>query len=279
MASNGLSSIISGIGGSIKDLFANSDKVIRSKTDKPRARDIAPQYPYSEPIEKRILWLLEYYYREGSFEKIQFARKWMRNALIFQGYHELEWSEINVAWDVLQQDSGDFAFPNNYYRTLVLHRLRAYLQNEPIIEPVPSNDDAEAQAASKAAKNALEVIRKSVKYEYFMVIEAINLRLFGNSFRYSYYSKDPRFGYATAPVYQDAEITLSPGASICPNCGMMEGQFDACPVCQSPIPDKIPPAVPKVPQVAGSVRFPRGEVMTGAVNPLAAYIRRQAYDT
>src|SRR5262249_15969603 len=185
--------------------------------------------------EKRILWLLEYYYREGSFEKIQFARKWMRNALIFQGYHELEWSEINVAWDVLQQDSGDFAFPNNYYRTLVLHGVRAYVQNEPIIEAVPSNDDAEAQAASKAAKNALEVIRKAVKYDYLRVIEAINLRLFGNSFRYSYYSKDPRFGHATAPVYQDVEIPLSDGTSTCVNCGEMEGQFPNCPLCGAPI--------------------------------------------
>jgi hypothetical protein len=275
---NSLTSVISGIGGSIKDLFANRDKVIRSKTDKPRSRDIAPQYPYAEPIEKRVLWLLEYYYREGSFEKIQFARKWMRNALIFQGYHELEWSEINVAWDVLQQDSGDFAFPNNYYRTLVLHGVRAYLQNEPIIEPVPSNDDAEAQAASKAARNALEIIRKSVKYDYLRVIEAINLRLFGNSFRYSYYSKDPRFGYATAPVYQDAEIVLSPGASICAHCGMLEGEFDQCPACTNPILEKIPAAVARVPQVAGSVRFPRGEVMTEVVNPLEVYVRSSSYD-
>src|SRR5262252_5348315 len=122
MASNPL---ISGLGGAIKDLFSNRDKVVQSKTEKPDLKEINRQYPIGEPIDKRILWLLEYYYREGSFEKIQFARKWMRNALILQGYHELEWSEINVAWDVLQQDSGDFAFPNNYYRTLVLHGVRA----------------------------------------------------------------------------------------------------------------------------------------------------------
>src|SRR6516162_880666 len=189
---NPLTSVISGIGGSIRDLFANRDKVIRSKTDKPRSRDIAPQYPYAEPIEKRVLWLLEYYYREGSFEKIQFARKWMRNALIFQGYHELEWSEINVAWDVLQQDSGDFAFPNNYYRTLVLHGVRSQIQNEPLIESQPANDDPSAQAAAKAARGALEVIRKAVSYDYLRVLERINLRLFGNSFRFAYFSKDTR---------------------------------------------------------------------------------------
>src|SRR5215469_9854363 len=146
---SGFTSVISGIGGSIKDLFSNRDKPIRSKTDKPRSRDIAPQYPYSEPIEKRILWLLEYYYREGSFEKIQFARKWMRNALIYQGYHELEWSEINVAWDIMLQDSGDYSFPNNYYRTLVLLGAAANIRNEPIHEAQPANDDPSAQGAAK----------------------------------------------------------------------------------------------------------------------------------
>src|SRR5262249_55131619 len=163
----------------------------------------------------------------------QFARKWMRNALIFQGYHELEWSEINVAWDVIVQDSGDFAFPNNYYRTLVMMGVKAYLQSEPLIEPVPSSDDAQAQAATKAAKTALEIIKQTIKYDYLRVNEAINLHLFGNSFRFSYYSKDERYGYITSPVYQDKEILLSPGGSICPQCGPMEGDFSLCPGCLS----------------------------------------------
>jgi hypothetical protein len=157
---------IRGLGGKVSDFFKGRDKIIRTPTEKPSPRDIQPHYVFDEKIDKRICGLGDYYYREGSFEKIQFARKWMRNALIFQGYHELEWSEINVAWDILLQDSGDYAFPNNYYRSLILHGVRAYVQNAPIIEPVPSNDDAEAQAATKAARTALEVIKKSVKYDF-----------------------------------------------------------------------------------------------------------------
>jgi len=237
-----------------------------------------PQYKWDLPVDQRLLGLADYYYREGSFEKIQFARKWMRNALIFQGYHELEWSEINVAWDVLMQDSGDYAFPNNYYRTLVMQGVRAYIQNEPIIEPVPSNDDGEAQAATKAAKTALEIIKQTVKYDYLRVIEAINLRLFGNSFRYSYYSKDPRYGFVTNPVYEDRDVLLSPGGSICPVCGPMEGNFDNCPGCGQPITDHLPPVVSKLPGQTGSVKFPKGEVMTEVVNPLEVYIRSSSYD-
>jgi len=193
-----MSTLVTGLGGKVSDFFKGKDKVLSSKTEKPDAIDLARGYPITEPLEKRVLWLLDSVYREGSFEKIQFARKWMRNALFYQGYHELEWSDINVAWDVLSQDSGDYAFPNNYYRTLVLYGVKAYIQNEPLIEPIPSNDDAEAQAATKAAKTALEIIKQTVKYDYLRVLEAINLRLFGNSFRYAYYSKDPRYGYAFA---------------------------------------------------------------------------------
>jgi len=269
---------ISGLGGRLKDLFANKDKVLHSKTDRPSKRDISPQYPISESMEKRILWLLEYYYREGSFEKIQFARKWMRNALIYQGYHELEWSEINVAWDVLQQDSGDYAFPNNYYRTLILHGVRAQVQNEPIIEATPANDDPSAQAAAKAARGALEVIRKSVSYDYLRVLEAINLRLFGNSFRFAYFSKDTRYGYVTANVYQDQDVLLSEGGSVCPIDGPFEGIFQFCPICGTPIQETTPPIAAKLPQVTGSVQYPRGEVMTEVVNPLEVYCRSSSYD-
>lgn len=275
---NGISSVISGLGGAVKDLFKNRDKVIREKTEKPKPEDIQRIYPFSETVVKRLKGIADYYYREGSFEKVQFARKWMRNALIFQGYHELEWSEINVAWDVMMQDSGDFAFPNNYYRSLILHGVRAYLQNESLIEPTPSNDDADAQAASKAAKTGLDIIKKTVKYDRLRVIEGINLRLFGNSFRFAYYSKDPRYGYITAPVYKDTDVLLSPGASVCPNCGPMEGQFQMCPGCGMPIQENTPPLVSKLPQQVGKVQYPKGEVMTEVVNPLEVYIRSSSYD-
>lgn len=275
---NPISSAISGLGGKITDLFKGGDKIVRTKTQKPRLEDMVKTYPINDTIDKRILWLLDYFYREGSFEKIQFARKWMRNALIFQGYHELEWSEINVAWDITLQDSGDYAFPNNYYRSLILHGVRAYLQNEPIIDPVPSNDDGEAQAATKAAKGALEIIKQTVGYDRLRVLEAIYLRLFGNSFRYSYYSKDPRFGYVTSPVYENRDVLLSPGSSQCMACGSMEGVFDICPSCGAPIVAHGGPILAQLPSQIGSTKYPRGEVMTEVVNPLEMYVRSSSYD-
>lgn len=216
--------------------------------------------------------------RAASFEKIQFARKWMRNALIYQGYHELEWSEINVAWDVVLDDSGDYAFPNNYYRSLILNGVALYMQNEPLIEPLPSNDDADAQGAANAARTALKIIKRDCKYDYLRVIEAIYLRLFGNSFRYSYFSKDARYGYVTQPVWGQGAATLSPGSSLCPNCGPMEGQFDQCPVCGSAITDHTPAVISQLPVQVGTTAYPKGQVITEVVNPLEIYIRSSSYD-
>jgi hypothetical protein len=273
-----LPNLIRGLGGPLADLFKGAPKPVHTPTDKPTPRDIQPHYKFDEKIDKRLAGLADYYYREGSFEKIQFARKWMRNALIFQGYHELEWSEINVAWDIVLQDSGDYAFPNNYYRSLILYGVKAYVRNAPLIEPVPANDDAEAQAATKAARAALEIIKKSCKYDYLRVIEALNLRLFGNSFRFNYYSKDPRYGYVNAPVYTDVNVTHSIGSSVCPACGPMEGLFSQCPGCGGPISQHLPPVTSRLPVETGKVRYPKGEIVSEVVNPLEVYLRSSAYD-
>jgi len=272
-----LPSAISGLGSALKGLFKGAPKSLHSPGEKPRPRDIQPQYKFSESIDKRILGLADYYYREGSFEKIQFARKWMRNALIFQGYHELEWSEINVAWDVVLQDSGDYAFPNNYYRSLINLGVKAYVKNAPIIEPVPSNDDADAQAAAKAARTALEIIKRTVGYDYVRVIEAQNLRLFGNSFRFNYYSKDPRYGQVTQPVFQDSDVVMSPPGSVCPQHGPMEGMFSQCPACGTAITQHTPAVVSKMPFQTGTVSYPKGEIITEIVNPLEMYARSSSY--
>src|SRR5260370_844489 len=276
-ANTPLPSAISGLMSGVRDLFKGAAKPIHSKTEKPRPRDIQPMYKFNEAIDQRLLGLADYYYREGSFEKIQFARKWMRNALILQGYHELEWSEINVAWDVVLQDSGDYAFPNNYYRSLIELGVKAYVKNAPIIEPVPSNDDADAQAAAKAARTALEIIKLTVGYDYIRVIEAQNLRLFGNSFRFNYYSKDPRYGYVTQPVFEDSDVVMSPPGSVCAQCGPMEGSFDSCPQCGQPIQQHTPAVVSKMPFQTGNVRYPKGELITEIVNPLEIYLRSSSY--
>lgn len=270
---NPFSRIQQGLSGGVRSLFKGEQKPIHEKTEKPSPRDISAGYEFDRPVEWRLKSIADYYYREGSFEKIQFARKWMRNALIFQGYHELEWSEINVAWDVLLEDSGDYAFPNNYYRSLVMDGAALYLQGAPGLQVVPATDDPDSEAAAEAAKVALELIKQEVRYDHIRATEAIYLRLFGNSFRYSYYSRDPRYGTVTADAYQDIAVVLSAGISVCQNCGMMEGQFDNCPGCGQPPVGTEPPIVAQVPTVTGKVEYPKGGIVSEIVNPLEVYIR------
>lgn len=268
------SRITQGVGQSIKSLFKGGPEVARdTEAGKPNKNDIYPPgYPQHEEKEKRILWLAQKFYREGSFEKIQLARKWMRNSLMLQGYHELDWSEVNVAWDALIRDSGDFAFPNNYYRSHIKNGASLYIQNEPRFDIAPASDDYEAQAISKAAKTALEIIKENVQFDYLRVLEAIYLRLYGNSFRYAYYSLDPRYGHITAPVYQEKDITIGNGIwGPCPQCGGMgEGMPNVCPQCGNALPvDAVhPPLKSKVPQKMGQVSYPRGQEQCEIVSPM-----------
>jgi hypothetical protein len=152
------------------------------------------------------------------------------------------------------------------------------VQSAPLIEPTPSNDDQQSEAASKAAKAALDIIKNTTKYDLLRVYEALNLRLFGNSFRYAYYSKDPRYGYINADVYQDVDVILSHGSSVCPVCGPMEGIFPACPACGMPIQQSLPPVIAQMAKPVGTVKYPKGEVMTEVVNPLEVYVRSSSLD-
>src|SRR6266571_526327 len=106
------SQMLGGLVQAACDVFKDRDKVTKDPGVSNNSGGVDPGYPYNQSEQDRIKFMVARYYREAAFEKIQFSRKWMRNALMFQGYHELEWSEINVAWEALTKDSGDYAFPN-----------------------------------------------------------------------------------------------------------------------------------------------------------------------
>ena len=63
-AASGLGAI-SGLGSRVRDLFKGATKDIHTPTEKPKPRDIQPQYRFEEPVDRRLLILADYYYREG----------------------------------------------------------------------------------------------------------------------------------------------------------------------------------------------------------------------
>ncbi len=269
------SRITPGIGQMVRDLFAGARRFPR---DSGEAQRQVAGYPHQADKAERIKYLARKVYAEGAFEKIQLARKWMRNILVFQGYHELEWSEINAAWDALVRDATDYAFPNNYYRSHILYGAGLYVKNAPQFVFAPTGD-FESEAVAEAAATAFEIIKENIAYDTLRVWEAINLRLMGNSFRYSYYSLDPRYGHVTAPVYEEAEVAVDSGMFQCPTCGAQgEGNPAVCPVCGTPLPPEAmtPPTMVKVPRQVGTVRYPRGQEVTEVVSPLEVGLRSSA---
>lgn len=275
-----MTDILSGVGGKIGDLFKGSDKVYR---DKPEGKDeaVIAAYPKDRPIEERLKYFAKKYNEEATFEKFQFARKWFRNLLLYMGYHELEWSEVNVAWEALIRDSGDYAFPNNRYRSAIRYGAALYVQTSPEFIIQPTSEDHESQAVAEAGRIALDVIKEGVSFDAMRVWEAINLRLFGNSFRYSYYSLDARYGSVEMPVFEDVSVELPgvDGLSECPACGMVTAAgTQQCPTCGGPmaqLPAQEPTTI-NYPVQQGQTAFPRGQEMSEVVWPLEIYVRGSA---
>lgn len=271
--------IIDGLGSTMKELMGGRRSGISEDTEVPSKQKQAPGYPFDRDEADRIKYLGWKVYREGAFEKMQFARKWMRNALLFQGYQELDWSDADSSYTATMRDAGDFCFPNNYYRSHIMYGASLYVKNEPEFIVKPSSDDYEAQVVSECCQRALDVIKENVKYDALRVEEAQNLRLFGNSFRYSYYSLDARYGEVIAPIMGSTSVAVDTGAYSCSTCGAVgEGNPAVCPECGQVLDSSSlqPPTMVDVPKQTGEKKYPRGQEVTEVVPPLEVGMRTSA---
>ena len=274
--------LISGVASNLRDMFKGAKKPTRDvATSKPRP--VLPEYPVELSKQERIKWLMKRHYYELQYEKLQFHRKWFRNILLFMGYHDLNIvSDIDI--NALLQNASEYAFPSNDYRSYIRYGAALYVQTAPEFISQPSSPDPESQAVAEAARAALEINKENVGYDGMRACEAINLRIFGNSFRYSYYATDPRYGFVTVPVYEDVEVDLEQAQWYCPVCGASgQGENHVCPNCgPQENPDQQPLNIPAqkgmLPQVKGQTRFPRGQEMSEVVGPFEVYVRSSAKD-
>jgi len=241
MASN----FLSGIGADMRELVRGKrPDQLRDKADRPD-RDILA---LDGTVQHRIRKMVQRYYNESAYEKIPLARKWTRNSLLYQGYHDLEWSLASSSWETATEEFIDFAFPNNYFRSQILYGVSMYIKSPPKFSFGPTATDYESQAIAQATMKALPVIQKNVNYEVMRAWEALFLRLYGNAFRYSYYSLDARYGTITVPVYDAVPQEMEDPET---------GETHLIPV----------------PQVVGEVLYPRGQEVTDVVHPLEVYVR------
>src|SRR5882762_1153916 len=222
---------LGGLFGGLKQMFKGGDKPIRDELSKGPQKPFE-SYPDFKDKKERIKWLLDFHYYQCAYEKIQLHRKWFRNRLFFGGYHDNVLSDVGMSFDAIGINSGEYSFASNYYRSYIRYGAAMYVQTAPEFIAQPTSPDPESQGIAEAARAALDISKENVGYDAIRAREATNLRLFGNSFRYVYYSIDPRYGFVTAPVYDDVQVQLDEGSWSCPNCGLQgAGQQQVCPAC------------------------------------------------
>lgn len=276
-----MSTTVPGIMQALTGLFKGGDKSNVRDLGK-TTRDPFPDYPYHDTIQKRIKWFLDRFYFEAQYEKLQLHRKWFRNHLFFTGYHDSVLSDIGFSFDSIGVNSAEYAFASNYYRSYIRYGAAMYVSTAPEFVSQPTAPDAESQGVAESARSVLEICKENIGYDAIRAIEATNLRIYGNSFRYSYYSLDPRYGFVDQPVYEDVEVQLDAGSWTCPQCGNSgEGHQDVCPVCgpDAPMPPlSTPPIKTMVPRQAGTTRYPQGQEQCEVVWPFEVYARSSAKD-
>jgi hypothetical protein len=267
---------LAGLLGGLKQVFKGGDKPIRDELSADKQKPYS-NYPLSGTKQERIKWFLDFFYYQCAYEKIQLHRKWFRNRLFFGGYHDNVLSDVGMSFDAIGINSGEYSFASNFYRDFIRYSAAMYVQTAPEFIPQPTSSDPESQGIAEAARSVLDIEKENIGYDAIRAMEAFNLRTDGNSFRYSYYSVDPTFGFQTVPVYEDVEIEIDGGNWQCPNCGMSgQGHQDICPQCgpDSQIPvQNTPPMKATLPRVAGNVAYPKGQEECEVVNSFQVYVR------
>ena len=269
-------SAFTGMLGGLRNMFAGNAKPTADKQTRDPKKAF-PEYPKDRTKQERIKWLLDRFYYECQYEKIQMHHKWFRNRLFFMGYHDNVLSDVGMSFDAIGINSAEYSFASNYYRSYIRYGAAMYVQTAPEFIAQPTSSDPESQGVAEAARSTLDIQKENIGYDAIRAMEAINLRTDGNSFRYSYYSVDPRYGFVTSPVYEDVEVQIDGGTWQCPQCGLQgQGHQDVCPQCgpDSPVPiHNTPPLTAKVPQVKGRVAYPKGQEECEVVNAFEVYVR------
>src|ERR1700753_3335314 len=177
--------MLTGILGGVTSLFKGADKPIR---DKQTGKDKNPfeSYPQWDTPEKRIKWLLDKFYWEVQLEKIQMHRKWFARHLFYTGYHDNILSDTGYSFESVGVNQAEYSFASNDYRAYIRAGAAMYVKSAPEFIAQPTSDDPDSQGVAEAARATLEVEKENIGYDAIRAMEATNLRIYGNSFRYCY---------------------------------------------------------------------------------------------
>jgi hypothetical protein len=218
---------------------------------------------------------------DGANERIQRIRKWVTNDKFYQGQQLGYISPISGRWvdidpHVTDDDDDEPLFVNNQFRYHIKALRKEGTRSQTRLHVRATSDRTEKIGAAELANALIEAYQRKTWDEHSRQTELMNMLLYGNYFRYTYYTNDISGGSARVAITQDVNIKPAPDALYCMDCDtsspMDQSAPDAVPICPECGSDRVD--VTPVPEFTTPVptgeyeEVPVGDCFTEVVNPM-----------
>lgn len=208
-----------------------------------------PQDPNRPDLQKYVISLLEQVRTDGTQERIRRLRKWVRNSKFYEGEHygyisphTGRWIDVDVSSvNPDEEADDDLQFVNNQFRFYIKSIRKEWIRANTILRVRARSDKHEKIGAAEFGTDIVEDKQQKLLDEASRQTEAMFALLYGNYYRYSYYSTDVHGATERIPKLEKTVIKAAPDTWGCNTCGNggsaeefsegVEGQ--TCPYCSA----------------------------------------------
>jgi hypothetical protein len=162
---------------------------------------------------------------DGLQEKIARVRKWTKNDKYYQGQQLGYISPITGRWididpDVVDDDDDEPLFVNNQFRYHCKSLRKEGTRSQTKLQVRARSDRTEKIGAAEFADALIEYYQRTGWDERSRQTELMNMLLYGNYFRFTYYTTDVLGGVARIPITKQVTVKPAPDSYYCADCGM-----------------------------------------------------------
>lgn len=172
---------------------------------------------------------------ENEWEEQKRHRKWAKNRAFYRGNQRGFWDNNKKTWVTVDLDSlspmeQSILVVNNMFRPQVKTLCKEFSRSQTRIRALPMSDSQTSVGAARFADSLIKYYQHKLMPESLRQLEAKYLLLCGNSFRYTYYSKEKKGAKVRVPKIGNTK--LEPFMkSVCTECGMEFKDKEICPHC------------------------------------------------
>ncbi len=264
-----------------------------------------PLDPNRPDLQPYLLSLLEQVRADGRQEKIRRLRKWVRNSKFYEGEHygyisphTGRWIDVDVsAVDSSQDADDDLQFVNNQFRFYAKSIRKEWVRATTTLRVTAKSDKTDKIGAAEFSNDIVTDKQSTLLDETAKQSEGMFALLYGNYFRYSYYSTDIIGGVERIPIFEKTVVKTGPDGMSCNDClhefatpdeessetpvqdgSENEAQEGAsCPVCQSPnVQLQEGPAFETMAPTGEYQEYKVGDVFTEIPNPMEINVHLHA---